>query len=133
VNDTGCENKAIWRSDGQSILTVCAGKIQIRSLDGTVLGTVYQPSNTAGSPVPVVIRTSPDGSTVYFKSYDEEGRAAIWSVSVNGGPTRLLARFDDPMRPSNRRNFTTDGRRLYFTMDDRQADVWVVEVGKRAR
>jgi hypothetical protein len=70
---------------------------------------------------------------VYFKSYYEEGFAAIWSVSVNGGPTRLLARFDDPMRPSNRRNFTTDGRRLYFTMDDRQADVWVVEVGKRAR
>jgi serine/threonine-protein kinase len=133
VNDSGCENKAVWRPDGQSILTVCAGKIQIRRLDGIVLGTVYEPANNAGSPVPVVIRTSPDGSTVYFKSYYEEGRAAIWSVLVNGGPTRLVARFDDPTRPSNRRNFTTDGRRLYVLIDDRQADVWVADIGKATR
>jgi hypothetical protein len=112
---------------------VCADKIQILSLDGIVLRTVYEPSNTAGSPVPVSACASPDGSTVYFKSLNDEGGAAIWLVPINGGPTHLVARFDDPMRLSNRKSFTTDGHRLYFPIDVREADVWVVEVGKRAR
>ncbi len=73
---------------------------------------------------------SADGRTIYFKSHDAQGRASFWSIPATGGRPRLLARFDDPTRPSNGVAFTTDGKRLYFAIDDRQSDVWVVEVGK---
>ena len=28
-------------------------------------------------------------------------------------------------------DFATDGRRFYFTVEDRQSDVWVAEIAKR--
>jgi len=69
---------------------------------------------------------SADGSTVYFKAFDEEGHASIWAVPAAGGTPRLLLRLDDPARPSLRREFATDGRRLYFTVAAPQADIWVM-------
>jgi len=44
-----------------------------------------------------------------------------------GGP-KLLVRFDDPTRPSSRPEFATDGKRLYFSLGQRQSDVWTVEL-----
>jgi len=37
-------------------------------------------------------------------------------------------RFDDPARPSYRFHWATDGRRFYFTINDRQSDIYVVEL-----
>jgi hypothetical protein len=30
--------------------------------------------------------------------------------------------------PSSRQEFATDGERLYFTIDNRQSDIWVMAV-----
>ncbi|MDH4043369.1 MAG: hypothetical protein OEY20_04180 [Gemmatimonadota bacterium] len=54
--------------------------------------------------------------------------AAARCPPAEGGTPRLLVTFDDPSRPSGRQEFTTDGRRIYFTIDNRQSDIWVVEV-----
>jgi len=69
-----------------------------------------------------------DGSGLYVKGRYREGRASFWRVPVAGGPARLLVRFDDPDRPSGRQEFATDGRRLYFTIDARESDVWVMAI-----
>ena len=74
---------------------------------------------------------SADGREVYFKSHDTRGRASFWSIPAAGGAPRLLARFDDPTHASNRFDFASDGRRFYFTVEDRQSDVWVAEVTRR--
>ena len=74
---------------------------------------------------------SANGREVYFKSHDAEGRASFWSIPVSGGRPRLLARFDDPARASNRFDFASDGRRFYFTVEDRQSDIWVADVSRR--
>jgi hypothetical protein len=49
-------------------------------------------------------------------------------VSAEGGRPRLLVRFTDPERQSSRRDFATDGSRLYFAIEDRQSDVFVAEM-----
>jgi hypothetical protein len=49
-------------------------------------------------------------------------------VSAAGGRPRLRVRFDDLGRPSNRRDFAVDAQRFYFTIEDRQSDVYVAEV-----
>jgi len=74
------------------------------------------------------VRLAPDGRTIFFKSLSEGGRAGIWSIPVQGGRPRLLVRFDDATRPSDRVDFATDGRRLYFPIQDKQSDIWVAEL-----
>jgi Tol biopolymer transport system component len=75
-----------------------------------------------------------DGRTLYYKESEGAGRSSIWSVPAAGGTPRLLVRFDDPERPSIRPEFATDGRRFYFTLSERQSDVWTMELHKgRAR
>jgi hypothetical protein len=41
---------------------------------------------------------------------------------------RLLARLSDLARPSSRADFAVDSMRLYFTIDERQSDVFVSEM-----
>jgi hypothetical protein len=47
---------------------------------------------------------------------------------VAGVTPRLLVRFDDPSRPSNRIEFATDGERFYFTVGRRESDIWLMEL-----
>jgi Tol biopolymer transport system component len=74
---------------------------------------------------------SRDGKTIYFKSHDAKGTASIWSIPSAGGTPRLLVRFDDPLRPSDRYNWTMGNNRIYFPIDDHQSDVWVMDVTSR--
>jgi hypothetical protein len=52
-------------------------------------------------------------------------------MPATGGRPRLLVRFDDPARASNRFEFASDRRRFYFTVEDRQSDLWVAELVRR--
>jgi Tol biopolymer transport system component len=70
----------------------------------------------------------PDGKTLYFKSHDAQQRTAFYSVPAAGGTPRLLARLNDPSWQSIRPFFTTDGKRLFFPVEDRQSDIYVAEV-----
>ena len=74
---------------------------------------------------------SADGRTIYFKSHDGRGIASIWAIPFAAGPPKLLVRFDDPNHPSYRPEVTVGGGRIYFTIDDRQADVYVMDVIRR--
>ena len=78
--------------------------------------------------MPEVLQWGPDSKTILFKAFDEEGRSSIWSAAAVGGTPRPLVRFDDPTRPSSRPEFASDGKRLYFTIGQRQSDVWTVEL-----
>ena len=74
---------------------------------------------------------SEDGRQLYFKSHDLQGKASIWSISAEGGNPRALVRFDDPDRPSYRNQWALGGNRLYFPIQDRQSDIWVMEMESR--
>ncbi|HXY70396.1 MAG TPA: protein kinase [Gemmatimonadales bacterium] len=74
---------------------------------------------------------SADGTTVYFKSHDARGVASIWEVPAAGGTPRLLARLDDPAHTSYRPELAVGAGRMYFTVEDRQADVYVMDVERR--
>lgn len=73
---------------------------------------------------------SGDGRTDY---YLEQGPAgwSIRSVAAQGGPSRLLVRFDDPARQHARYGFTTDDKRFWFTLGSHESDVWLLELTRR--
>jgi len=56
------------------------------------------------------------------------GGASFWAIPVMGGHPRLPVRFVDPAKPSHRSAWATDGRRFYFTINDRQSDIYVAEL-----
>lgn len=74
---------------------------------------------------------SPDGRTLYLKVPEGSGLSSFWSVSAQGGRPRQLLRFADPEWQSVRNDFTTDGKRLFFGVEDRQADIFVAELISR--
>jgi Tol biopolymer transport system component len=73
---------------------------------------------------------SADGATIFIKGEDRSG-PGFWSVPADGGAPRLLARQGDAGPTSPRPEFTTDGRRLFFLVAEREADVWAVRLEDR--
>jgi hypothetical protein len=68
---------------------------------------------------------------VYYLAVDPAERVTIWSVPAAGGTPRLLVRFDDPTRDWHRFGFKSRRGRFYFTVGDRQSDVWMADVDSR--
>jgi len=100
----------------------------VATIDGDMLRPIVPAADSSGYPAPEVLQWSADGKAIFYKAFDTEGRSSIWSVAASGGQPRLLVRFDDPSRPSSRPEFATDGKRLYFSIGQRQSDVWTVEM-----
>jgi Tol biopolymer transport system component len=124
----GCD----WSPDGRWIAYVSVesigdrGPLMVVPAEGGSARRVFDPTVT--EPPAEFCRWSPDGRTLYYKDHDAQGRASFWAVSAAGGRPRLLVRFSDLNRQSSRWDFATDGRRLYFAIEDRQSDVFVAEL-----
>ena len=120
-----------WSSDGRLLIGVGpSGAVVTTPADSGPMRTVYTPRPSSGDPSAEWPAWSADGKSIWFKSHDAAGKASLWSIASTGGLPRLQVRFDDASRPSYRVEWTTDGRRLFFAINDRQSDVWVVELKK---
>ena len=121
-----------WSPDGRWIVYVesalygSMGPLVVIPSEGGQARRVFEPGVSA--PPAVSVQWSPDGRTLYYKVHDPQGRASFWAVSAAGGRPRLVVRFPDLDRQSSRKDFATDGRRLYFAIEDRQSDVFVAEM-----
>jgi hypothetical protein len=123
---------ASWLTSEQLLAANAAGGIEIVPADAGPPRVVYVPSRP-GDPLAESAEISGDGRTAYFKSHDAEGRASFWSVPLSGGPPRMLVRFDDLSRVSIRPDFAVGGGTFFFTLEDRQADIWIADISRRAK
>jgi Tol biopolymer transport system component len=119
-----------WAPDGHAIVYCRRDGVWMIGADGGMPRRLVGLEETSHA-APELALWSPDGGTIYFKAFDPAGHSSLWSVSAAGGPPKLLVRFDDPTRPSSRPEFTTDGKRLFFTVGSRQSDIWAMELRKR--
>jgi hypothetical protein len=91
-------------------------------------GNTYPPIASPDGRLVAFTSVGADSRTLYYLAVDPAEQASIWSVSLTGGPPRLIVRFDDPTREWHRFGFKAGGERFYFTVGDRQSDVWAAEV-----
>jgi Tol biopolymer transport system component/DNA-binding SARP family transcriptional activator len=116
--------EARWSPDGHSIVYVRNADLWLIQPGGGAPRLLVSSGDPAVRPAPLLAQWAPDGRTIYFKALDAEGNGSLWSIAATGGVPRLLVRFDDPSRPSSRAEFATDGKRFYFTLADRESDIW---------
>jgi len=124
------DRRASWSPDGRWATTYRRGVhdtvwiYRADSATGRMLYTATSPTDPRAGQ----LEWARDSRALLFKSHDPEGRARFWSLSIDGGAPRLIARLDDLSHPSYRGDFTTDGNRIYFAVNDRQSDISVVEL-----
>jgi Tol biopolymer transport system component len=119
--------RGAWSRDGRTLLSIWTDGIWLIPAAGGASRRVYEPPDTVNGPEPPV-SWSADGRAIYFKEVDREGRASFWALPTTGGRPRLLVRFDDPTKPFYHPNWKAHGRRFYFTINDRQSDIYVAEL-----
>ena len=129
-----------WSHDG-SLIALTAGRrirttlpserIELISPDSGAPRILYAAADTLRDPVVGQVIFTTDRSGVYFKSHDPMGHTSFWYEPLTGGRPTMLVLFDDLTRQSFRPNFAVGAGRFFFTIDDRQSDVWVAELTKR--
>jgi serine/threonine-protein kinase len=120
----------VWSPDGRSIAfygSVAGGSLGVLPADSGAERTLIDASVPGA---PVIEQVWWVGGLIYFESHDAQGKASIWSVPAAGGPPRLLVRYDPALHQSYRVNFAVGNGRFYFPSDDRQSDIWVMEIGR---
>jgi serine/threonine protein kinase/dipeptidyl aminopeptidase/acylaminoacyl peptidase len=116
-----------WSPDGRLVAYISNGLRVISATGGE--STVLVPASPAFSVAHVA--WSNDSKTIYFKASEEPGPSLhLWSVPATGGPIKPLVRFEDVLRPSSRFEFSSDGKEFFFTISERESDLWLLTLGK---
>ena len=120
---------AMWSPEGSFIAYDRGTTVLLVSPAGGDLRELIDTKELGGG-MPQTHGWSRDGSTLFVKVSYLNRRSVIWAIPVRGGaPRRVLS--DDAAHPFGRFDFTTDGRRLFFTIGQWESDVWVMELHKR--
>ena len=118
-----------WSPNGRSIAFGSAGGNSFVDAGGgneRVLRTTLRFG--PDSALPAGREWASDSRSIFVKGRSTDGYASLWLVPVDGATPRLLVRFDDPSRPSSRQEFAVVGRKFFFTVEDRQSDVFVASI-----
>jgi Tol biopolymer transport system component len=137
-NDGSWEARTVFRGnvyppvaspDGRLVAFTLNGAVMVARAGGDSARVIVPRSARPGDAQGAYVSWSQDGRTLYYMAVDPSDRASIWGVRPGGGGApRLLVRFDEPGREWHRFGFTAHGGRFWFTMGDRQSDVWAAEV-----
>ena len=118
----------VWSPDGRRIAFVrLAGSVGVIPADSGPTDIAYAPRPASGDPIATFLVWH-DPDHLWFLGHTPAGRTGIWSLGLAGGPPRLLVDFrGQTSGPA----LATDGRRFYFTLDQRMSNLRVAQLKRR--
>jgi len=125
TSDTLKEAYPKWSPDGKLVGYVREDDVAVIATDGGAPRVLADQRQLGG--VALMVTWGGDGATVYASVRQSTGLFRFWAIPVAGGPPRLLLSEDAAHRLGNSQ-FSTDGKRLFFTLAAWEADVWVMEL-----
>jgi Tol biopolymer transport system component len=121
-----------WSPDGKQLTfttSLRGGSVLTVPVDSGPVRTIVDASRP-GTPVAGSAGWGADG-TIYFSTTDSKGTPSIWSIGPAGGSPQQLLIFDAALHPSYRPVFAIVAGKFYFVTEDRQSDVWVMDVRRQ--
>jgi Tol biopolymer transport system component/tRNA A-37 threonylcarbamoyl transferase component Bud32 len=125
-------NNPFWSPDGRLLAftsSIIGGGIEVVPADSGTARLLFDPSQ-ASSPYAQVAQWA-SNDVVLFTSPDATGNFLIYSVPAKGGAPALLLRFDPVLHPAYLGTFFVRNGRLFFDSEDRQSDIWIIDVKKQ--
>jgi Tol biopolymer transport system component len=127
VNSTATATVNVrWAPDGRSIALVSNSTLSLLPVDEGALRPLVDGRSLRETIT--FVAWARDPSRVYFQTRDSTGVFSFWSAPTAGGSPRRLLRLAEPGRRTRRPEFDTDGRNLFFTVVDDEANVAVVSL-----
>jgi Tol biopolymer transport system component len=113
-----------WSPDGRSLALVHDASLGLLPAEGGTFKALVDSKSMRETITFIAWGRTAD--YLYFQTRDSSNVYSYWSVSTAGGPPRRLLRLDEPGHRTRRVEFDTDGKSLFFTLVDDEADVAVV-------
>ena len=120
-----------WSPDGRwiSVVSPRRGMVLVPA-EGGEPRALAQNTDSAGSVL--FAEWGRDPSKVYYLTVrPRELVWRFWSVPVSGGKARLVLSFDPSGNQIGGVAFSTDDKRIFFTVTSDESDVWTTELGTR--
>jgi eukaryotic-like serine/threonine-protein kinase len=116
-----------WSPDGRYVAYTEPRALQVISAAGGEPRTVVTAPDSLPDAVFELVEWATERTLVYHLNNAGSG-TGLWSVSLTGGPPRLIARVDDPALDAGRGLFAAGGNRIYIPLEKRESDIWTAEV-----
>jgi serine/threonine-protein kinase len=120
------------RADNAGVICpTCDAGLYASGLDFTNTRKVPTPRIGDVAAVPGGFVFSRNSRHAYVIVRENDGTGSIWQLPINGDPERRLLHFTDPTRQFYRTSLDVDSSNFYFTLGDRQSDIWTMELKKK--
>jgi Tol biopolymer transport system component/DNA-binding SARP family transcriptional activator len=122
----------VWSPDGTSIAFLRAtGGIEMIPADSGASRNLYEPRAGSNDPIATFLAWDAGRPDIWFLGHDSTGSGGVWAMPLRGGTPRLVMDFRDEIGRVNGPTLASDGKRLYFTLDERFSNVRWAELVRR--
>ena len=121
-----------WSRDGRwivfraGVLAGMAPSIWLVSSSGGEPRRLVGPETLGGTPEFVTYGRASD--VVYVHASDTKEGSSFWQIPIDGGTPRMVLKLPAPEWTVGRPEFSTDGRRLFFTRAAHVSAIWVMNL-----
>ena len=113
-----------WSPDGKNIAFYDPeGRIRVIPAEGGPSRIIASPDQIGGLRLrrPLWLLDQP---ALLARAEGPGGQGGIWLIPTTGGAPREVARFDDPLRPVYRDDFSSEGESVYFVVTELASSLW---------
>ncbi|MFN2601338.1 MAG: protein kinase [Gemmatimonadaceae bacterium] len=116
---------------GGMVCPRCKWRITVMNSDGTGEQEIPSPKLEQAFQNAGGLGWSTDSRHLFISVREKDGTSAIWQLPINGDPETRLLHLTDPARQFYRTWLAAYSNNLYFTLGDRQSDIWTMELKKK--